>query len=403
MEWTVAKCLNANQEVAAANHPGIRLATVGKTPFPEPQTDCEVSWQPCSPQTVGKFSGVAYYFGRELHRTLNVPIGLIKSSNPSTKVECWTPRSALMRLDYGRAAVKKWEQQVARYDAETAQRRYQAALEKWEQAKAAGKGRVRRPRPPADPGRNRLSPTVLYNGTIAPLMPFAIRGVAWYQGESDSHPPNCYEYRHLLPAMIGAWREGWAQGDFPFLCVQITSYSGTYGGHDGAGWPVVREAELLACRLPNVAVAVTIDNTEPGEIHPKNKQEVGRRLALAARHVAHGEDLVYSGPIYKSMRTQGSKIELTFDHVHAGLTAKGGQLTGFEIAGGDRRFLQAQADVRGDKVVVWHDQVSKPASVRYGWDNDPNCNLYNKDGLPASPFRTDDWPVPGHPDYEEGQ
>jgi len=273
--------------------------------------------------------------------------------------------------------VRSWKQKVAA----------------WKAARKAGKAAKRpprRPRLPAAPGYGQNDPSSLYNGMIAPLIPFAIRGAIWYQGEANTRSLEvAYQYRAVLPNMITNWREDWGQGDFPFLFVQLPNYK----GRGGDQWPVIRESFLKTLQLPNTGMAVTIDIGELKNIHPKDKQDVGARLALAARHVAYGENIVYSGPIYESMRIRGNKAILTFKHVGSGLVAKGGKLAGFTIAGEDRKFVPAEAKVEGGRVVVWSSKVGKPVAVRYAWANNPTCNLYNKEGLPASPFRTDNWPI----------
>jgi len=232
----------------------------------------------------------------------------------------------------------------------------------------------------------------------APLTSMAIRGVIWYQGESNARGTGAYEYRNLFPNMIADWREHWKRKDLPFVFVQLASYAAS------EGWAVVREGQLEALRVPNTGMAVAIDIGNTKDIHPKNKQEVGRRLVLAARHVAYGEDLVYSGPIYKSMEVQESKIRLRFEHIGSGLTTKdSSKPVGFTVAGKDRQFVTAEAKIEDNHVVVWSDQICNPVAVRYAWAGNPTCNLCNKEGLPASPFRTDKWPVPGQPGYEAGK
>jgi sialate O-acetylesterase len=264
------------------------------------------------------------------------------------------------------------------------------------------------------------TPTVLYNGMIAPLIPYAIKGVIWYQGESNGGPipyeqgmlfadeSNAYkggEYQTLFPRLISDWRERWNQGDFPFLYVQLASYTKPQVNPSEGGWAYLREAQLKTLALPNTGMAVIIDIGDANTIHPKDKLDVGLRLALAAKHVAYGQDIVYSGPIYDSMTVEGNKIRLTFKDTGSGLqmsvppwTSSGTpapvptELTGFAIAGADKNWVWAKAQIDGNTVLVSSDQVASPVAVRYGWANNPPCNLYNKEGLPASPFRTDDWP-----------
>ncbi len=247
-----------------------------------------------------------------------------------------------------------------------------------------------RPQPPVWVN-NPNAPAVLYNGMIAPLIPLGIRGAIWYQGESNAG--RAYQYRELFPLMITNWRQDWGQGRFPFLFVQLANYMATQSEPGDCEWAELREAQTMTLSLSNTGMAVIIDIGEANDIHPKNKQDVGKRLALWALAKTHGKAIAYSGPLYKSMRVRGDKIILRFDHVNGGLVAGGGEpLRGFAIAGEDRKFIWADAEIDGDTVVVRSDKVSKPVAVRYAWANNPVCNLYNGAGLPASPFRTDDWP-----------
>jgi len=395
MAMTVAGVRDAEQEAAAADLPQIRMATLTRQAAPEPQEDCPVrAWQVCSPETVKGFSATAYFLGRHLHQHLNVPIGLINSSWGGTCVEAWTSREALAQLESGRALIEKWQKMAAEYDPEAAQQAYEKRLAEWqEKVKGipAGEPRPRKPTPPIHPEKNQNAPGTLYNGMIAPLVPFAIRGAAWYQGERNSNSvTDAYEYREELPALIGNWRQVWGQGEFPFLFVQLPNFA----GKQADALPLNRESMLLSLRTPNTAMAITIDIGETDNIHPKNKQDVGERLGLAARAIAYGENLVASGPVYRSMEIQDSQVILTFNHIGSGLVARGGELREFAIAGEDRHFVPARAEIKADTVVVWSDEVVEPVAVRYGWASDPRCNLYNQEGLPASPFRTDDWPVP---------
>jgi sialate O-acetylesterase len=245
------------------------------------------------------------------------------------------------------------------------------------------------PRPVSPDSPNR--PTILYNAMLEPLMPFAIRGAIWYQGEANAS--RAYQYRTLFPAMINSWRADWGIGDFPFLFVQLANYNQSPATPGESDWAELREAQLMTLSLPNTGMAVTIDIGNADDIHPKDKQDVGKRLALNALATVYGQDIEYSGPIYKSMSIEDGKIRLTFDHVGSGLVAGGGdKLTGFAIAGEDKQFVWADAVIDGNTIVVSSPQVPSPVAVRYGWASDPTCNLYNQEGLPASPFRTDDWP-----------
>jgi sialate O-acetylesterase len=248
------------------------------------------------------------------------------------------------------------------------------------------------PRPQAPAWfNNPNAPTVLYNGMIAPLIPLGIRGAIWYQGESNAG--RAYQYRELFPLMISNWRQDWGQGPFPFLFVQLANYMATQPEPADSAWAELREAQMMTLSLPNTGMATIIDIGEADDIHPRNKQDVGKRLALWALAKTHGKAIGWSGPLYRSRKVRDDEIVVHFDHVNGGLVAQGGQpLKGFAIAGADRQFLWADARIEGDTVVVRSDEVSRPVAVRYAWADNPVCNLYNGAGLPASPFRTDDWP-----------
>ena len=392
MQMSVRSSANAEQEIAGADYPNIRLFTVNQSVADKPQSDCVGNWTTCSPETVPGFSAVGYFFGRELHKELNVPIGLIHTSWGGTPAESWTRRGALESVPDCLPILERFDEAMAKYP--EAKKKYDEDVIKWkeaaEKAKAEGKKPPGRPHAPFGPG-NPHSPAGLYNAMIAPLIPFAIQGAIWYQGESNAG--RAYQYRKLFPAMITNWRQDWGQGNFSFLFVQLANFMAVEPEPVDSAWAELREAQLMTLALPNTGMAVIIDIGEASDIHPKNKQDVGKRLALWALVKTYGKTLVYSGPIYKSMKTEGNKITLEFEHVGGGLVAEGGEPPkGFAIAGADRKFVWADAKIEGDTVVVSSDEVSEPAAVRYGWANNPVCNLYNKEGLPASPFRTDAWP-----------
>ena len=384
--------IDYQKEIEAADYPDIRLFTVNQVSQEQPQSDCVGNWQLCSPETVGDFSAVGYYFARELHKEFGVPIGLIHASWSGTPAEAWTRREILeMEPDF-EPILGRYEKLVEEYPQVKAE--YQQKLEQWkdavEKAKREGKKPPEKPPSPTKPG-NRLSPSGLYNGMIAPLIPYRICGAIWYQGEANVE--RAYQYRKLFPAMIKNWRNDWGQGDFPFLFVQLANFQDVKPEPSESDWAELREAQLMTLALPNTAMAVTIDIGDANDIHPKNKQDVGRRLALWALGKTYGKNIVYSGPIYKSMNVEGNKIILHFDHIGGGLVADGGEpLKGFAIAAAERKFVWADAKIDGETVVVSSERISEPVAVRYGWADNPICNLYNKEGLPASPFRTDDWP-----------
>ncbi|MDD2710933.1 MAG: sialate O-acetylesterase [Verrucomicrobiae bacterium] len=546
MEWPVKQAANAEKEIAAAlRYSRIRLFKAAKTAVVDSQQDVHGRWDLCHPETLAFFSAVGWFFGRELFRHLDVPIGLINVSWGGTIAEAWTSREALLGCPLFKKEVLEYERKLVHFAREKAAydeltkdcfRKIlpadpgnvgfrkgwalpEADISAWKTmdmprawqadglnfsgvlwfrkevqipAKWAGRdlvlnlapcdkhdttyfnnqkvggiglensfawctprsyvipGRlvraglntiavriysfayaggmlgpveqmslrpVRAPQrqaislagswqyqvehnfglvtPPAEmmpkgPG-NPNSPYALYRGMIEPLIPFAIRGAIWYQGESNAE--RAKSYRTLFPLMIQSWRQAWNQGCFPFHFVQLANHHAVSPQPVESDWAELREAQTLTLRLPRTGMAVTIDIGDAQDIHPINKQDVGKRLALAALHQDYGfKKLTFSGPIYRSVKQHGNRLVISFDHVGKGLTAKGGKLKGFAIAADDRKFVWANAKLEGTSVVVWNDQIDQPVAVRYAWADNPVCNLYNKDGLPASPFRTDRWP-----------
>ena len=541
MEWPVRQVNDAQHEISTADYPNIRMFTVQKKVAEEPLTDCIGNWKECNPQNVPAFSAIGYFFGRELHKRLNVPVGLINTSWGGTPAEAWTSKRVLSEMEDFKAVLdeiaqvranpepyeKKYQEQLLQWqkkvdpsvtadssgkscteidfndttwqqmelpvfweqaglesfdglvwfrkDVEVPEawvgkalvlelgpiddmdatwvngvkvggiekagqdrtnRRYKVAPDvvkagqnaitvrvldtggaggfggKPEQMKLrladtpaeqgisfAGKWRYKKsfdlqsmPPQPKPPVRidNHYAPTGLYNGMLAPIIPYGIRGAIWYQGEANAG--RAYQYRRLFPAMIQNWRQDFGQGDLPFLFVQLANYMATKPEPGDSAWAELREAQLMTLTLPNTGMAVIIDIGDANDIHPRNKQDVGKRLALWALAKTYGQQIVYSGPIYKSMKVDGTRIVLSFDQVGGGLVAGGSEpLKGFAIAAADRKFVWADAKIQGESVVVSSDKVPEPAAVRYAWADNPVCNLYNKEGLPASPFRTDDW------------
>ncbi len=411
MEWTFAKAHNAKEEGPKANYPKIRMFTVTKKVSAKPQTEAVGKWVECAPETVGSFSAVGYFFARDLYKKLGVPVGMIHTSWGGTPAQAWTSFEGFGSdpelkgyVDSVKASQANYDAVAAAYPAKLAE--FQAKKKEWDEtvgkgfneqlkawteataaAKAAGQPLPPKPvpsspapNPPAGPEGNQNSPTALYNGMVAPIIPYGIKGAIWYQGESNAGQAK--QYRTLFPAMIADWRSKWKQGDFPFFFVQIAPFNGQP--------PEIREAQFLTLsKSKNTAMAVTTDVGNATDIHPTQKEPVGQRLALAARALTYGERIEYSGPLYASMKAQGDKIALTFTHTGGGLVAKDGELKGFTIAGADGKFVPAKAEIKGDKVVVSGEGVADPKAVRYGWANVPDVNLFNKEGLPASPFRTD--------------
>jgi sialate O-acetylesterase len=415
MQFNVRGARNSKEEIAAAKFPKIRLFTVTRKATPEKQSNCGGQWLVCSPKTVERFSAVGYFFGRALRKNLKVPVGLINTSWGGTRVEAWTDPAVVKACPQAKELVAWWDKKIATFNPakSDAVRKKQmdahraaiaAETKRIAEAKKAGKTvkrrRMRAPRAPLNPMTTQHRPGNLYNGMIAPLVPYAIRGAIWYQGESNSK--RAYQYRTLFPLMINNWRKAWGQGDFPFLWVQLANFRKRAGWPEENAWAELREAQSMTLALPNTGEAVTIDIGNGDDIHPKNKQDVGKRLALAGRKIAYGQDIVYSGPRFASMDIRHGRAVLKFKHVGGGLVARGDgdTLVGFAIAGADKKFVWADAEIavagtNGDtryEVIVSRRSVPKPVAVRYAWGVNPECNLYNKEGLPASPFRTDDWP-----------
>ena len=521
MAWRLENVNNADEEIKGANHPDIRLFNVPRRVGKTPKEDLEDGqWDKCTPEVARSFSAVAYFFGKELHKDLNVPIGLINCNWGGTPAEAWTSAEMLKTLpefkdrvieleegpnweddieandqrddkkneiinssfnglelgvhkinynsnDWPVVIAPKWEEELdgivwmrkvieipkdykdkeLRFDLGRIENHvtvyfnevelgstdspYFAEYTVPEKLVKAGKNVIAvrvlhrwatpvfsgpeermklyapsgqvledlsgpwkyktglEPAFPEIKGYNHY-PASLYNGMLHAIVPLGIKGVIWYQGETNAS--RAYEYRALFQSMIEDWRIRWGMDYFPFLFVQLANYMDIPEEPKEDDWAELREAQFMALRLPNTGMAVTIDIGEMFDIHPRNKQDVGHRLALAAKNIAYGQDLVYSGPLYKSMEINGNDIEIAFNFVGKGLQVKGDKLTGFQIAGNDKRFYWADAQIVGGEVFVSSDKVKAPVSVRYGWAINPECNLYNKNGLPASPFRTDDWP-----------
>ncbi|OPZ27242.1 MAG: Glycosyl hydrolases family 2, sugar binding domain [Lentisphaerae bacterium ADurb.BinA184] len=534
MDWPVTAVNNKDEEIAAADFAQVRLFQVPKKIAVRPEEFCTGSWRVCSPTGLvegGAFSAVGYFFGREVHKATQVPIGLIQSAWGGTIAEAWTSAEALAATPEFKPVIDGFLEKVAAQQA--VKGTFEDAVRDWWKANDAGSAAnppwqdpvfeaaewqtmtlpgawegkglagfdgvvwfrrtfdlpeecagttgllalgniddrdttwvnglhvgsadaVGQPRRYAlgkgvlKPGRNVIAvrvldtggggglvgkasemmlrvecpgfepvdlagewsyqagkalaemapvpqrldahpnqPSVLYNGMIAPLLPFPIKGAIWYQGESNAGQPGLYQT--LLPTLIADWRSRFKAGDFAFLIVQLANFTPKVAEPVQSGWAELREAQTMTVeRVPRTGLAVAIDIGEANDIHPRNKQDVGKRLALAAQAIAYGQDkVVYSGPVFTEMAVEGDKARLSFGHIGGGLVVKGEKLTGFAVAGADGQFKHATAAVEGDTVVVSAEGVSEPKAVRYGWANNPDCNLYNREGLPAVPFRTD--------------
>jgi sialate O-acetylesterase len=385
MEFPVKEAVNAQAEIAAADHPGIRLFHVKNKVAHYPLDDVEAEpWTSSTPQSISDFSAVAYFFGHHLHEKLHVSIGLIETSWGGTPAESWTSLHALSADASLMPVFSSWARMNDREAVH--QLRREKELNEWR--RAVDRAKTEGKQPPGIPWEPNIDsswmPSGLYNAMIAPLTRFPIRGAIWYQGESNASRERASLYAHLFGTMIQDWRRSWGQGDFPFLFVQLANFKTS----PDAKWPELRDAQRQTLALANTGMAVTMDIGASDDIHPTNKQDVGMRLALAARALTYGEKIEYSGPLYRQATPEGRSIRLWFDHVGGGLTVKGGSLTGFEIAGADRKFVPAEAAIEGATIMVSSPSVSAPVSVRYAWSDDPRCNLYNAEGLPASPFHS---------------
>ncbi len=430
----VGSVSNSAELLSQANDPQLRFFSVTKKTSAEPLPDLQGKWEPSTPESAKTFSAVAWFYAREIRDTQKVPVGILHSSWGGTPIETWISLAALRREPALTKTLEKWDKALEDYQKIKADPKlvsdYEAALKQWKaevepaytaQLKAynadvaAGKTVGPKPQPSTpeptnpdpmgmpSPSKRPQTPSVSFNATIAPLIPYAIRGVIWYQGEQITR--GVEGYRELFPRLIEDWRGQWNQGDFPFLFVQLPANGPDPVPMAKGGWPETREAQFLTLKLPATGMAITVDIGDPKQVHPDNKVHVGKRLALVGRKVAYGENIVASGPLYQDFAVDGGKVTVRFRETAGGL--KIGQtpwiapgtaplpqdaLTGFFIAGEDKNWFPAEAVIDGTSVVVSSPQVPAPVAVRYAWANSPRANLYNTEGLPASPFRTDDWP-----------
>jgi sialate O-acetylesterase len=377
MEFEMRKAATAAQDLPHAANPRIRLLIVKKRAADYAQDDIDTDgWAASSPETAREFSAVAWYFAREIEQREHVPVGVIDSTWGGTIAESWT-RLAALGEDASLAPLFVSRGKMTDHEADALLEEKDEVRQRKE-AQAQGKPA---PQFPWHPQLNSWGPGLLWNGMIAPLTPLPIRGVIWYQGESNSALARAPLYERIMRTLIGDWRRQWGVGDFPFLFVQISNFKST----PAEDWALLREQQLQTLEVSNTAMAVTIDIGNPDDVHPTDKVDVGLRLARAARALTYGESLEYSGPLFRQATTEGASIRAWFDHA-GGLTAKGGDVTGFEVAGSDGKFVAAGARVDGSTVVASSPAVPEPLFVRYGWANSPQCDLFNGEGLPASPF-----------------
>jgi sialate O-acetylesterase len=388
MLWPVKNTVNAAAEIAAADYPLIRHFSARFTLSAEPRDDIAGAWQECRPGVIGNFSSTAYYFGRELFKKFNVPVGLLHCSCGGTQIESWMTVQTLAADPNWPEINRRWREEREKFPFDQA--RHEQAYADWIKSRAAAakeRREFKTPRP-----RESRQPALFYNGMITPFVPAAIRGIIWYQGEANVE--HYAEYRTVFPALIRQWRADFQQGDIPFYYVQLAGYGLR------PMWEFLREAQDCALKLPGVGRAVVIDIGEKDDIHPKNKQEVGRRLALAAFAKTYGLVSECSGPVFASVGREGAALRVTFTHA-AGLATSDPALPGFVLAGADRKFVPARARIEGESIVVSAPEVSEPVAVRYAWESWPPAPLYNAAGLPAAPFRTDDWPGPPPEYYQQ--
>jgi sialate O-acetylesterase len=381
MEFEMRKAATAAEDLPKAGNPHIRLLIVKKRTADYPQEDIDTDgWVASTPETAKDFSAVAWYFAREIEQREHVPVGVIDSTWGGTVAEAWVRLTALgedaalapLFAERGRMTESEPDEQIM------------AKREQNERDAARVQGKPE----PQFPWHRPLAtwaPGALWNGMIAPLTPLPIRGAIWYQGESNSALRRVHLYDRIMRTLIEDWRKEWGVGSFPFLYVQISNFK----SGPGEDWASLREQQVRTLGLADTAMAVTIDIGNPDDVHPTDKVDVGHRLALAARALSYGEDISYSGPMFRQATPEGAAMRVWFDHHAKGLAAKGGELTGFEIAGADWKWAAATARIDGNTVVVSSGEVAEPVYVRYGWANSPQCNLFNGEGLPASPFNSE--------------
>jgi len=389
MVFTVSKKINPwagmldeEKEIVAANYPQIRMFTVKTAKALEPQDDPAGEWQICSPDTVPGFSAVGYLFARDLQQRLHVPVGILTVAYGASTAESWLPRSALEADPQLKPLLDRFDALESFYKSHPG-----ATTADAPSAPQTINSRPGKPGPLRDPVQDQHEPTVLFNGMLHPVIPFAIRGAIWYQGESIvGGKAGVALYPHVMETLVTQWRQLWGEGNFPFNAVQLPALKNVSNN------PMVRENQAQILSLPNTGLAVTIDVGDPDNVHPKDKEPVGERLTLIALANTYKQKLEYSGPRYSSIQIEGSSIHIRFTHVDGGLVAKGGPLEWFQIAGADQQFVPAEAVIDGDSIVVKSSAVPAPVAVRYAWDDYPiGCNLYNAAGLPAAPFRSDAW------------
>ncbi|MBX7209996.1 MAG: sialate O-acetylesterase [Verrucomicrobiaceae bacterium] len=402
MGFSVDRALNAEIEIAMAKYPDIRLISVPQVGTQEIQEDFQGQWEPCSPQNVGSFTAVGFFFGRTLHETLGVPVGLIDNAWGGSSAEAWVRRDVLEKDKRFADLLGGWKKQEAEFSPEKFEKQkadYGAKVAAWNEARrAAVKNKqpppAPLPRPPQNPMTGQHRPGNLYAGVLHPTIGYGIKGVVWYQGESNAG--RAYEYAYLFPLMIQHWRDEWKQGDFPFYWVQLADFKPEQPLPGDSDWAELREAQSKTMSLlKNTGQAVIIDLGEGQDIHPRNKRDVAARLVRWALAKDYGLKIPYRSPELKSMEVQGRKAVVTVDCFGSSLrTVDTAEVKGFAVCGADKKWVWADARLlSGDKLEVSSSVVAAPVAVRYAWADNPVCNVYSKEGLPLTPFRTDDFPL----------
>ncbi len=403
MGWRLSAVFDGAKDAASANYPNLRIFRSERKHSHQPQEDCVAKWAPCAPDSAATCSAVSFYFARKLHQELKIPIGIVVQPYAGTPIEGWMPREIQMNDPRTRKDVEETDKISAAYDITQAKKQLERAMQRWKQGERRGKPVLR------TPGNwGHQYPGNIFNGMIHPVRPYGIRGAIWYQGERNAKDvPQALNYRRQLTLLINYYRSSWHElsggnvaKDFPFYFTQLPSWTPAQEKpveHLEAAWAVNREMmRLVASEVPNTGMAVSIDTGDVIALHPKNKKPIGLRHAYLALKQVYGKDIVANGPLFKKQTIKGNQINLEFDAVGSGLmTARPGKMNSFAIAGKNRKWHWADAKIKGDAVVVSSTEVSIPVAVRYAWAMNPSQRnlLYNKEGLPASPFRTDSWPL----------
>ncbi len=388
MAWALKQSYDGDLLAITANNPKIRLISVPRVGTQKPQKDFKGQWERSSPEVAAEFSAVGYRFGLQLQQALGVPIGLIDNAWGGSAADAWIRRDVLAADTRYDALLEKWKETESNIEQKVAN--FESGLKKWNKD---GQPKGKKPSDPRNALTGNQRPANIYNGVLNPTIGYGIKGVIWYQGESNAS--RAYQYRHLFPLMIQNWRDDWGQGNFPFYYVQLANYREEVSEPQEADWPELREAQTMTMsKLPHTGQAVIIDVGEGRDIHPRDKHTVANRLVRWALAKDYGIEVPYQSPTFKSMSIKGKKAILEFDNVGKGLRSfDTREPVGFAIAGHDKTFIWAKARLVDEYTVeVWSDDIANPAAVRYAWANNPDCNLFSSDGLPATPFRTDDWP-----------